>query len=186
MYYIATKNDTDYLIHHGVKGQKWGVRRYQKKLNSADKKAMKYTKKHDYIDKRLALMRDKRELKGANNVSVGFDKRFDKLVNSHEKYSVAVKKIDRDIKKTVTKILDKGYNVSATSVHKYYKNPGGLSKSPVWGHKYTISKSDSRPGSLTVDWTNSNLGHQLHNESADRARRYSKMLGVPMSSLKRA
>lgn len=29
MYYVVIKRDTDYLMHHRIKGQKWGIRRFQ-------------------------------------------------------------------------------------------------------------------------------------------------------------
>ena len=42
--------NNNYLIHHGIKGQKWGVRRYQNKDGSLTKKGKKrlesVTKKH--------------------------------------------------------------------------------------------------------------------------------------------
>ena len=52
-------DDTEYIEHHGIKGQKWGVRRYQNEdgsLTSAGKKRIskKYKKAQAKGDKQLA------------------------------------------------------------------------------------------------------------------------------------
>lgn len=38
--------NTPYIMHHGVKGQKWGVRRAQKKAERMERKRLKYEDKY--------------------------------------------------------------------------------------------------------------------------------------------
>lgn len=180
------------LYHHGRKGQHWGVTngppypldmsnkayKYQSKLNKQDRKASKYVKKYEISDKKVVRMQDKLENKGSNNVSYGFEKRLNRIVNSREKYSDAVQKIDTKTKKTVANILKKGYDITMSDVIRgKYRNPGGLRRTAVWGHEYSVEKSDDKRGTLTSYSGQATVNRSLNTASSNRKK-------IPFSSIK--
>lgn len=77
----------DYLAHHGVKGQKWGVRRYQNKDGSLTNAG----KKRRYLDDDGALTRaGKKQMKKLNRMDEGdnIDRYYRKLAQRNvDKFS---------------------------------------------------------------------------------------------------
>lgn len=61
--FVITRED-DYLVHHGVKGQKWGVRRYQNEDGSLTAEGMKQRAK---IEKWYGSSAGKRERNAFSN-----------------------------------------------------------------------------------------------------------------------
>lgn len=68
--------DTNYLQHHGIKGQKWGIRRFQNKdgtLNAAGKKRYGYGHAASQLSKYGNRARNAHVNKIAGMVGLGFD-----------------------------------------------------------------------------------------------------------------
>lgn len=107
-YYIATDRFGNYdLEHHGIKGQKWGVRRYQNpdgSLTPAGEKryGSSYVKGLNRLSGDIAETKRKRAL---NNVKIADAKAQKKKEKAKE-----LEKLDKDLEKSISageKLIDK-------------------------------------------------------------------------------
>lgn len=143
-YYIAQDRFGNYdLVHHGIKGQKWGVRRYQNEDGSWTSEGRKR-----YSDTIKGLNRLDRDIakskyqKAKANVKLSKALRKGKL-DKIEKYKKITKDLDRAIAKgdrqtkdIISQMSKKGFTINATDTKRYAKAgnaaaawlflPGGL------------------------------------------------------------
>ena len=108
-YYIV--RDNKYLEHHGIKGQKWGVRRYQNEDGTLTEEGKKRYGDQTPTDENKSFEKDLKEV----------SKKMAKYFNKSEKWSfISYKKsileYDKALdigQKTVDKYLDKNLNYEA-------------------------------------------------------------------------
>lgn len=85
--YESKNNYEDYLEHHGVKGMKWGVRRYQNEDGSYTQKGLQNyresEKKYHESDKRYKEIKQNYKNKNATKLELNKAKNERKIAKSH-------------------------------------------------------------------------------------------------------
>ena len=145
MYYESN----NYLQHFGVKGMKWGVRRYQKSDGSLTLRGKRLSKKYKkYAGKARQDLSIQTAKSGENLYVKSYNKVADKMNNGgfdkFEKKHEKLKSEDHDaydeaLRNHVQKAVLKQYSIDS---YNYYKNNKNFKKAQALADKYKMYEWD--------------------------------------------
>jgi hypothetical protein len=119
---------TNYIKHHGIKGQKWGVRRFQNKDGSLTAKGKKrynddeYDEERERLEQETAARRGVKYVRKTKKEREAEDAENEKAFNSRLEKDTAAQKRTEDRMKEIDKKLQAKYDLSSMDdLDKYYK-----------------------------------------------------------------
>lgn len=179
MNHDALMNDEFYLEHHGIKGQKWGVRRFQnedgtytqagieklQKLSGDVSKNRvrsqtvrdKYSSKLDYYNKKMVKL-EKKSDKAFNKGD------YDKSISKSNKYNKYKKKYDK-VQKRISKV-DAKQAKSEKKLKKFLKKTGQM--------KVDKLVAAEKTGKVNIKDVNNYANHILRTIEERQAEQYKK------------
>lgn len=110
-------NQTNWIAHHGIKGQKWGVRRYQNEDGSLTTNGKKRRLNLNKINKKIEDFNKKR----MHDFKMRTDPLYRRTHSRHPWYEKSTKKDPWDEKPSKTKSLEKSKSKSTKKKNKELK-----------------------------------------------------------------
>lgn len=170
MKYYAVERTGPYLAHHGILGQKWGIRRFQNKDGSLTSEGRKRRQARDRIIRSESSTKDIDDIiNGMNKVERDYVLAgSDHYLNRDERSTIAKRVVIRDKSgKTVSffDMLEDGDNLQValgTRTGSDYRGHGYASKAAERAMKYLIKNKDKIPQRNIVWGVNKNNTASVH------------------------